>query len=104
MGTDAEADRAVRAPAGNASADQAAPPWARFNGLQLTSQPRRRFPGRHQVLCRLEHLGHEPVAPFALALEIRPVTGRSDFKPSEFVFQRLDAGFERGGDRTVIVR
>jgi len=45
-----------------------------------------------------------PLAPFALPLEVRLVNGRSGFEPLEFGFQRLDAGLECGGDRTVIVR
>jgi hypothetical protein len=88
----------------NASAGQSAPPRPRLDGCEFAGDPRHRFPGRHQVRRRLEHFGHEPVAPVALALEIRSVTGRSGFKPGEFGFQRLDAGLKRGGDRTVIVR
>jgi hypothetical protein len=43
-----------------------------------------------------------PLTPFAL--EVRPVTGRSNFELGEFDFQRLDAALERSGDRLVIVR
>jgi hypothetical protein len=72
--------------------------------LKAATSPasRRRLPCRHQVRRRLENLCHELVAAFALALEVRPVTGRSDFEPGEFGFQRLDTGLERGGDRPVI--
>jgi hypothetical protein len=42
----------------------------------------------------LEHLRRDP-----LALEVRPVNGRSGFQPAEFCFQRLDAGTEGSGDR-----
>ena len=51
--------------------------------------------------------GSEPVAPFALALEVRPVNGRSGFEPADFGFQRLDAGLARWrppGDRPVAFR
>jgi hypothetical protein len=37
---------------------------------QLTNKPRPHFPGFHQVRRRLEHLGHQPLAPFPLSLEI----------------------------------
>jgi hypothetical protein len=68
-------------------AGQTAPPWPRLEGREFAGDPRRRFPGRHQVRRRLEHLRHESVAPFALALEVRPVNGRSGFEPAEFGFQ-----------------
>jgi hypothetical protein len=86
------------------SAGQAAPPRPRLEGREFASDPRRRFPGRHQFRRRLEHLRHEPFAPLALALEVRPVNGRGGFEPDEVGFQRLDTGLERRGDCPVIVR
>jgi hypothetical protein len=65
-------------------------------GFDLTTEPRRRFRGRHQVCRRLQHLRLEPLAP--IALEVRPVTGRNAFEFGEFGFRRLDAGLERGDD------
>jgi hypothetical protein len=44
------------------------------------------------------------LAPIALALEVRPVNGRSGLELGEFGLQHLDAGLERGGDRTVLWR
>jgi hypothetical protein len=72
--------------------------------LNFTGESRRRFPGRHQVRCRLEHLGHQPLASFALALKVRPVNGRSGFELGEFRFERFDARLERDGDRVTIIR
>jgi hypothetical protein len=86
------------------STGQAAPPRPRLEGREFASDPRRSFPGRHQFRRRLEHLRHEPFAPLALALEVRPVNGRSGFKLGKLGFQRLDAGPERGGNCPRIVR
>jgi hypothetical protein len=76
------------------SPNQASPPRPRLNGRELTSDPCHRFPGNHQFRGSLEHLGHEPLASFALALEIRPVDGSGGFDPGESGFQHLDAGRE----------
>src|SRR5262249_37217775 len=88
----------------DASAGQPTPPRACLEDFEFYSEPGRCFPGRHQVRRRLEYLGREPPAALALSLEGRLVNGRSGFEPGELGFQRLDAGLERSGDRTMIVR
>jgi hypothetical protein len=69
-----------------------------LEGFELTIEPRCHFPSQHQVGCRLEHLGHEPLAPVALALEVRPATGRNAFELGEFGFQVKDARMGNDGD------
>jgi hypothetical protein len=72
-----------------------------LEGFELTIEPRCHFPSQHQVGCRLEHLGHEPLAPVALALEVRPATGRNAFELGEFGFQVKDA--RMGNDGTPLM-
>jgi hypothetical protein len=66
-----------------------------LDGGEFASDPCRRFAGSHQFRGSLEHLGHEPLASFALALEVRPVDGSYGFDPGEFGFQHLDPSRER---------
>ena len=72
--------------------EQAAPPRSRLEGREFASDPCRCFPGSHQFRSRLEHLGHEPLASFALTLEVRPVNGSSGLELGNIGFQPLDAG------------
>jgi hypothetical protein len=73
-------------------------------GREFAGDPCRRFPGRHQFRRRLKYFRHEPFAPLALALEVRPVNGRTGFELGKLGLQRLDAGLEHRGRRLVIVR
>jgi hypothetical protein len=59
----------------------------------------RGFASRHRDLCHPQRLGDDGVAPFALPLEVRPVTGRIrlnavlfHLKPGKLGLQIFDAG------------
>jgi len=47
---------------------------------------------------------HEPIGPFAVALEVRLVIGRRGFDLGQLRLQRFDAGLQHGGDRPVTGR
>jgi hypothetical protein len=54
-----------------------------LEGREFAGDPCRRFPGSHQFRRRLEYFRHEPFAPLALVLEVRPVDGGSGFDPGD---------------------
>jgi hypothetical protein len=52
-------------------------------GTQETFQPRRRFSRRHRLGRRLRELGHQPIGPLALTLEIGPVARGGYLEPRD---------------------
>jgi hypothetical protein len=59
---------------------------------KVTLQSRRRLTSRHSDRRQFQSLGHETIGSIALALEIRPVTGRtrSDRTVLGFELRKLD--------------
>jgi hypothetical protein len=60
--------------------DKPSPPTTPEGRRQLIFQSCRFFTSRYGNLGQHQSLGHERVAALALTLEVRPVTGRADFR------------------------
>ena len=77
----------------------------------LTVQSRGFFASRHSKLAQFQSLDYERVATLPFTLEVRPVTGRTDFQallfhfdPGELTFELLNARAQVAAVRSVITR